>query len=174
MRRYIAFALLLALCAACQPNTPVGLSSVAYPDSLSNLPDQPIGDVPQLVERLRADGALVEPISNAALEFLSVEGQMFAVNGERIQIYAYPDSAMAAADAARFSSDGAQINTNSGMLLVNWVATPHLYRTDKLLVIYLGDEVDTMTRLERVLGARFAGGANPYRVALNVVSGETR
>jgi hypothetical protein len=164
MRRFITFAVLLTLCAACQPNRPVGLSSVAYPQSLSRL--QPAGDVPQLIETLRAGGAMVEPIGSATLDFLSVEGQIFTIDGERIQIYAYPDSASASADAARFSSDGAQINTDAGVLLVNWVATPHLYRADKLLVVYLGDNAATLARLDGVLGARFAGGANPYRVAL--------
>jgi hypothetical protein len=171
MRRFIAFALLLTLCAC---NNPAGLSSVAYPDTMRNLPDQPIGDVPQLVEMLRADGAQVESVGNATLDFLSGHGQMFAINGERIQVYEYADAEAAAADAARFSTDGGQINTDAGLLMVNWIATPHLYRADRLLVVYVGDNAEALARLNNVLGLQFAGGANPYRTVLNVASAETR
>lgn len=163
MRHLIACALLLTLC-ACQPSSPLALSSVAYPDSLANLPDQPMGNVPQLVETFRANGVMVEPIGGAALEFLTVEGQMIAIDGERIQVYEYPDIEAAAAAAGRFSPDGGQISTNAGVLLVNWVATPHLYRSGCLLVVYLGDNPQTLAHLDRALGTPFAGGANPYAV----------
>lgn len=172
MRRFLILPLLL-LC-ACGTSNAIGLSSVAYPAALPVSATQPVGAVPHLVERLRADGALVEPAGGAALAFLTIEGQMFTVDGERIQVYEYADTAAAAAAAARFSPDGGQISTDAGLLLVNWVATPHLYRADHLLVIYVGDDAGARARLDRVLGARFAGGANPYQVASNAAVAETR
>jgi hypothetical protein len=173
MRRFLILPLLLMLC-ACGSSHAIGLSSVAYPAALPVSATEPVGAVPHLVERLRADGALVEPAGSANLAFLSAEGQMFAVDGERIQVYEYADPDAAAADAARFSPDGGQISTDAGVLLVNWVATPHLYRADRLLVIYVGDDAGTQARLDRVVGSRFAGGANPYQVASNTVVAETR
>lgn len=173
MRCFLILPILLMLC-ACQPNNGIGVATVAYPAALPIWADQPLGDVPQLVEALRAQGARVEPIGRADLAFLAVEGQMYELEGERIQVYAYPAAAAAAADAARFSPDGAQISTDAGALLVNWVATPNLYRAGRLLVIYLGDHEGTLRHLERVVGRRFAGGANPYQVSVQAGLSETR
>ncbi len=92
------------------------------------------------------------------------------VNSQRLQVYEYLDAAAARADAARFSSDGAWISGNIGVTLVNWIATPHLYRADRVIAVYVGDDDPTLALLEGVLGAPFAGGANPYHTRLPLES----
>ena len=41
--------------------------------------------------------------------------------------------------------------------MVNWVATPHFYKTGKLIVLYVGDNMTVISTLETVLGPQFAG-----------------
>jgi hypothetical protein len=91
-----------------------------------------------------------------------------AIGSQRVQAFEYPDTATALADAERFSPDGAWFDGKGTPTLVNWIATPHLYRSDKLLVVYVGDDAETLDILERTLGHEFAGGANPYGVAIQV------
>jgi hypothetical protein len=98
-----------------------------------------------------------------------VSGKLLALGNQRVQAFEYADSASAEAEAARFSSDGAWIDDNGTPALVNWISTPHLYRSGKLLVFYVGDDADTLALLESTLGNEFAGGANPYAVAMQVV-----
>jgi hypothetical protein len=116
----------------------------------------------QLIDALRSSGAAVETLGDVEQNFLSVVGKVLAVDAQHLQVYEYADRAAVRADAARFSRDGAWVSTDNGTLLVNWVATPHLYRTERLLVIYVGENAETLRLLDQVLGARFAGGANPY------------
>jgi len=47
----------------------------------------------------------------------------------------------ARADAARFSRDGAWVSSDIGATLVNWFATPHLYRDSRLIAVYVGELV---------------------------------
>ena len=72
---------------------------------------------------------------------------------------------MPAADAARFSRDGAWVSSDIGATLINWFATPHLYQMSSLIAVYVGDQDAMLTLLEKLLGAPFAGGANPYHLA---------
>ena len=39
-----------------------------------------------------------------------------------------------------------------------WMATPHFFKSGKLIVLYLGDDVAVMTLLTGLLGPQFAGG----------------
>ena len=39
-----------------------------------------------------------------------------------------------------------------------WMATPHFFKSGKLIVLYLGDDVEVMTLLTGLLGPQFAWG----------------
>jgi len=41
--------------------------------------------------------------------------------------------------------------------MITWVATPHLFRSGKVIVLYVGDGASTLKVLETVLGPQFAG-----------------
>jgi hypothetical protein len=96
---------------------------------------------------------------------LHTEGTILHVGDQRVQVYQYAVDEDARADAARFSRDGAWVSSDIGATLVNWFATPHLYRVPHLIAVYIGDQSSTLTLLENLLGAQFAGGANPYHAA---------
>ena len=112
-----------------------------------------VTDYVSLVDNLRAAGAIVEPAGEISQPFFSVTGNAIMVDGENVQVFKYADAASAEAEAALVSADGSSI----GNTMVGWVATPHFYRVEKLIVIYVGDNAETLNMLESVLGAQFAG-----------------
>ena len=60
---------------------------------------------------------------------------------------------MVAHDADQVASDGSSI----GGQVMMWMATPHFYKSGKLIVLYVGDEAAITTLLAGALGPQFAG-----------------
>ncbi len=121
-----------------------------------------ITDAASLAAALRVGGAAAAREGDVSLSFLRASGTILRVNDERIQVYQYADAEAAHAEAARFSPDGATFSSDEGLTLVNWIATPHLFQAERLLVVYVGDNALTLDLLTELLGKPFAGGANPY------------
>ncbi len=114
-----------------------------------------VEDYISLVDSLRASGATVEPAGEMTQPFFSVDGMVIVVNGADVQVFEYADAAAAEAEAALVSPDGSSVGTS----MVGWVAPPHFYRAEKLIVLYVGDSETVTDVLESVLGQQFAGGA---------------
>lgn len=110
--------------------------------------DGPVHDTATFISKLRSAGATVEPNGHLSQEFLTVEGQLLLVNGEDIQVFEYPTSDSAAAEAARISPDGFSI----GSSMVSWVSDPHFFQAGRLLAVYVGDTASTIETLENTLG----------------------
>ena len=172
MRRSIVLTSLIALllAAACGPALPQSRAIALDEPTLPPTAITAVTDTHSLADVLRAAGAVVFPEGDVSQRFLRSDGVILRVNSQRVQVYEYPDDAAARADAARFSSDGAWISGNIGTTLVNWIATPHLYRAARVIAVYVGDDEPTLALLEAVIGAPFAGGANPYRARLPLES----
>ncbi len=171
MRLLLALLVLLALTACSQIGSPSGAIALANPTAPPMAVDA-VMDAASLVGALRAQGALVVPDGSVALAFMRGSGTLLRVDDQRIQVYEYADDAAARSDAARFSRDGAWVDSEVGSTLVNWFATPHLYRASRLIAVYVGDHLPTLALLESILGTSFAGGANPYRMAAAVRSAD--
>jgi len=132
--------------------------------------------VESLVAALRAMGASVQPggeLDTRLTPPFTVPGQALQLNGDEVQLYLYADADAAQADAARVAPDGftfnpAPSNTEAGApasvtteaITVDWLDTPHFFRRDRIIVLYVGDDLLTLDYLETVLGAQFAGGAS--------------
>ncbi len=113
----------------------------------------PVQDYVSLVDHLRAQGAMVTPIGDISQPFFPVKGRLITVNGEQVQVYEYADADAANAEAARISPDGGTI----GNAQVDWIAPPHFFKADKILVLYVGTADTTLQPLRTVLGSQFAG-----------------
>lgn len=155
---------LILIAAGCKPQLPGGISLTDARAANA----MPTGDDDRLVEGLRAAGADVYLSESVSHPFFDVEGQILQIGLQRVQVYRFADDAEAAAQAARFSNDGAWISEGSQVSLVNWIATPHLYQYGRLILVYVGDDRALLTLLDGVIGAPFAGGANPYHAAMLV------
>ncbi len=113
----------------------------------------PVTDYVSLIDNLRQAGATVEPAGEMTQPFFSVNGRVIVVNGGNVQVFEYADAAAAEAEAALVSPDGSSVGTS----MVGWVAPPHFYRVEKLIVLYVGDSEAVTDVLESVLGQQFAG-----------------
>ena len=164
MRRiYAALALLLIVgLTACGQNPgQSGAIALANPTALPT-PVAAIRDTDSFTEALRASGADVTQEGDVSLAFLHTRGTVLRVGDQHVQVYQYDADTDARSDAARFSRDGAWVSSDIGATLINWFATPHLYQMSSLIAVYIGDQNTMLTLLESLLGAPFAGGANPY------------
>ncbi len=148
MKRYLALISIIFMliawsagCAGQQPPPPV----VSH--------GGPVTDYVSLFDNLRAAGATVEPAGDISQPFFSVKGNAITVNGENVQVFEYADAATADTEAALVSPDGSSV----GITMVSWVATPHFYKTGRLIVLYVGDDTAVQNVLEAVLGSQFAG-----------------
>ncbi|MGH7410057.1 MAG: hypothetical protein ACREJ6_03200 [Candidatus Methylomirabilis sp.] len=114
---------------------------------------EPVTDYPSLIASLRALGAHVEPAGDVDQPFLSIKGRMIKVHGEDVQVFQYANGAAADAAAAPISRDGTAVGTRK----IHWIGSPHFYKKEKLLVLYVGDDDKVQKTLEAVLGRQFAG-----------------
>ncbi len=129
----------------------VGCVSEEPPVSRSS----PVTDYVSLIDNLRQAGATVEPAGEMTQPFFAVTGNIIVVNGGDVQVFEYADVDTAEAEAELVSPDGSSVGTS----MIGWVATPHFYKTDRLIVLYVGDSEAVTDALEAVLGQQFAGGA---------------
>ena len=106
-----------------------------------------------LADSLRANGARVELAGEVSQPFFSVKGKSLNVNGGDIQVFEYSDARTAQNQALLVSADGSEV----GRSKIGWVAPPHFYKADRIIVLYLGDNPEVIKSLEAVLGKQFAG-----------------
>ncbi|HUF37167.1 MAG TPA: hypothetical protein VMN57_01480 [Anaerolineales bacterium] len=111
-------------------------------------------DFTGLVEALRTAGATVETGEPVEQPFLSKAGQIVRIDGADLQVFEYGSAEALEADAATISPDGGSTDTT----MITWMATPHFFKSGRLLVLYVGDDAATLGLLETVLGEQFAGG----------------
>ncbi|MBI1258962.1 MAG: hypothetical protein GC204_15940 [Chloroflexi bacterium] len=166
MRRIsAALVLLIVGLTACGQNPSQSEAiALANPTALPT-PVVAIRDTDSFADALRASGADVSQEGDVSLAFLHTRGTVLRVGDQHVQVYQYDADADARSDAARFSRDGAWVSSDIGATLINWFATPHLYQMSSLIAVYIGDQNTTLKLLESLLGAPFAGGANPYHTA---------
>jgi hypothetical protein len=106
-----------------------------------------------LLPGLRGAGVTVEEAGTVSQPFFPVDGQVIQVNGEDVQVFEFSDAAAAEAAAATVSPSGGSVGTT----MVTWLAPPHFYRLDRLIVIHLGSDPAAAAALTLVLGPQFAG-----------------
>jgi hypothetical protein len=110
-------------------------------------------DYAGLVSALEAAGATVEAAGEVQQPFFGPPGQVIKVNGADVQVFEYPEAEVVAHDADQVANDGSSIGTQVMM----WMATPHFYKSGKLIVLYVGDDGTVISLLIRALGPQFAG-----------------
>ena len=107
----------------------------------------------EFIEALDAQGVNAEKGDSLEQPFFSVVGNFVNFAGESVQVFEYDSAETMESDAVLVSSDGGSIGTST----VNWIATPHFYKKGRILVLYTGDNTQTLELLENVLGPQFAG-----------------
>lgn len=107
-----------------------------------------------LIDTLESANYQIADLGTVSHPFFAVDGRRIQVAGEQIQIFEFPTVFDAIYTTTEISSDGFTI----GGQRLQWMGTPHFYRKRRVIVFYLGDNVDLIAILENVLGSQFAGG----------------
>lgn len=115
-----------------------------------------VHDASSLMAKLRAEGANVQEAGVITHPFLAVPGRIITVNDQEVETFQYANAQALAADTANIGPDGC-IGTVGGGMLDAWTAPPHLYKSEGLLVIYLGSDAKILQLLTGALGKQFAG-----------------
>ncbi|MDQ2684099.1 MAG: hypothetical protein M3Y37_11295 [Chloroflexota bacterium] len=138
-------------------------SPVASPDARSATPaaGTPVtsGDLAQVLDALSARGITVaaeevidqEVLSADQVTRLVLSGGSLAGPAE-VQVYAYATAEDRAADAARITPDG-----NLTTVMISWIAPPHFFCGERVIILYLGDDPAMMAVLTELFGPQFAG-----------------
>jgi hypothetical protein len=118
-------------------------------------PAEPVeeADLGSLSQALRAAGATIESSETISQPFFSVEGRILKVNDADVQVFEYKSAEALEADAAQVSTDGGSVGTS----MISWMATPHFFKSGRVLVLYVGDDAAILDLLTDALGGQFAG-----------------
>jgi hypothetical protein len=111
-------------------------------------------DLADFVLALRNEDAVVTLGGSAPSQsYFSVQGAILKVDGQNVTAFEYLTGATAGAEAQTISSDGNTVGSKP----VNWGGTPHFYRRDRIIALYVGSKLETLDLLNRVLGPQIAG-----------------
>jgi len=125
----------------------------------------PIKDHVSFVDHLRATGLTVDIVGDVQQPFLRAKGTQLHLSGGDlkqpvdIQSYNYDDTDLGTDGLAAAQADAAQIEPNGMPKTTNvqWNAAPHWFRTERVIVLYLGDDPAVLGLLTTLLGPQFAG-----------------
>lgn len=80
---------------------------------------------------------------------------------ENMQLFIYESSDKASEDAKRISADGfsyTKIEGDNGITSnVDWIDAPHFYKTNNIILLYLGNDETILNRLSDSFGEQIAG-----------------
>jgi hypothetical protein len=114
-----------------------------------------IQDQAGLLSALEAAGAKTEIGDSISQDFFSVDGRLITINGtEGLQVFEYKSVEAMESDASKVAPNGGSVGTS----MMNWLGTPHFFKSGRIMVLYLGDNKPTLSLLEKVMGKQFAGG----------------
>lgn len=118
-----------------------------------------IVDQASLADALRACGVDVEESGTVQQPFLTPEsGNLLHLSGgdlsqpADVQVFEYADADRADADAEQIGPDG-----HPATMMIHWIAPPHFFRGERLIVLYLGEDQAVIDLLSTLLGPPFAG-----------------
>lgn len=143
------------------PATPVheGTATAVAGTPVADASDGSVTDATSLMDALRACGLTIESLGAVEQPFLTPEsGNVLRLDGGNlaqpadVQVFEYQDAEGATADAEQIDPDG-----NLPMMMIDWIAPPHFFRAERVIVLYIGEDQAAVDLLTAVLGPQFAG-----------------
>ena len=75
-------------------------------------------------------------------------------NGSEIAIYEFEEADYADEIAKTISPDGQRV----GLSFISWISKPHFYKKGKIIIQYVGEDLEILERLGDILGKPIASG----------------
>jgi hypothetical protein len=125
-----------------------------------------VDDYDSLENLLRESGARVIPAGILRQPFFDVNARVLTVNNHDIQVFEFADVEARRASEAAISAGGETI----GNFRPNWINEPHFWSQGRLIVLYVGEDEETIELLDEVMGGRVSipdtGSTIPPQIAL--------
>lgn len=106
-----------------------------------------------LIAALRDAGLAVRDAGTIEQPFFTVPAHVYEVEERDLQIYEFANAVAAEEAATRIAPNGGSI----GATAIAWMAPPHFFRRDRLIINYIGSSTRVLAELERLVGPQFAG-----------------
>lgn len=153
---WLGFLLTAALLYACSDDTPrldeQGRSVEGTPEADIEVAS-PTFNILNILRATRNHVRVTGKVSRP--DFENAKGNSLLVNeGVELEVYEFTSKEELETLAATISPDGTAIKGER----VTWPATPHFYKTDRVIIIYFGADADNARQLESAFGPQFAGG----------------
>lgn len=76
---------------------------------------------------------------------------------DNISVYLYEDSEKMEEDASYIHEGGTSYNNGEKRMKISWVSYPHFFKTENVIILYVGENLEIINSLEGLLGSQFAG-----------------
>jgi len=111
----------------------------------------------ELIRNLETMGYTVE-VEDVEKSILSGERKWLTLNGsENISVYLYKNRDKMEKDASYLSDDGYSYNDGKKSIIIEWVSYPHFFKSENMIVLYVGENSEIVNVLEKLVGPQFAG-----------------
>ncbi len=125
----------------------------------------PVRDHVSFVDALRAKGLTVEIVGPVEQPFLRGNGTVLRMSGgnlkqvAELQSFNYSGAELGTDGVKAAAEDASQIDANGNpkTMRILWIAPPHFFRKERVIVIYVGSDANTVALLTDLLGPQFAG-----------------
>jgi len=104
---------------------------------------------------LLSEGHAVTPGGTTSQTFFTQQGTMMTIDGQTVVVFEFSSEEEAQQTINTISEDATEIGDSP----VEWVDEPHFYQDGRLIVLYTGNDDETLDTLEDALGAQVAGGS---------------
>ena len=114
-----------------------------------------------LIEELEGKGFTTTYKEEVENNVLSVKAKRLTINeNDNLFFYLYDTSDKMEEDSTYLSKSGSEYDNGKEDAKVKWSEHPHFFKGNKLIVLYLGDNLETINVLEELLGSQFVGYTN--------------
>lgn len=139
-----------------------GLAFITAVVTMTTFAPKPATDYSTLLDYLRDSGASVVDEGELSWSFFydNQEVRRVALDEASIDVYEYASAQAMEAEAGRVDAGGSSLRGKEDpypAFFVDWIATPHFYKSGRIIVIYIGDSDSIISLLNNGLGRQFAG-----------------
>jgi hypothetical protein len=133
---------------------------------------QPGYDYAAFVNELRMQQPDLVENGTVGTDMLHGTRRLLTIHGEQISVYEYRSSAARENDQHHLDSSGSTYSTRFRSMIVDWIAPPHWYSKERIIVLYVGTDETIMASLQQMLGPEFAGAQAQQALAQPLVDGQ--
>ena len=91
-------------------------------------------------------------------DILQGERKWLTINEtENISVYFYESNAKMEKDSSYIDAGGSSYNNGKNAVHISWSSFPHFYKTENIIVLYVGEDSEIIHALEEIIGDQFAG-----------------